>query len=346
MTGVPAEQPEGWASSEVRIALVGDSTLDNIVWMSKKEPCIPQQIAQAADGAACFNLAADGYTSADTLNGSKRVISVAVRARFNDPVPFDPDGVFRPLDVLNRLDPPPTHILLSVGGNDIREVLGQMRDGDPLGTLQKVVMEFQQNYAQILEQCRAVTPKTVIMMQYRPSFHMDEGGYGVYDAIGELPGPGDAVAKMNMVMQTVYLPVFLLAQENHLPVLDLPRTFDIYKTELYRHQIEPSHLGGAIIARMFAHVINTHDFDGPSLLYLTGCDDQSPISCEPNTGDWQVPHDAAAVPGGVDGDFSAHEEKVRALLGMGFDEATAEQALVVSDGHLQTAVEKCLELAK
>ena len=57
----------------------------------------------------------------------------------------------------------------------------------------------------------------------------------------------------------------------------------------------------------------------------------------------QVPHDAEAVPGGVSGDFSDQESKLRALLGMGFDEATANAALAQSGGHLQTAVDLLLQ---
>ena len=56
-----------------------------------------------------------------------------------------------------------------------------------------------------------------------------------------------------------------------------------------------------------------------------------------------MPHDAASVPGGVFGEFSDGETKLRALLGMGFDEATASVALEQAGGHLQTAVDFLLQ---
>ena len=38
-------------------------------------------------------------------------------------------------------------------------------------------------------------------------------------------------------------------------VLDLPNTFDIYNSELYRCQIEPSPLGSVLIAELITHAV-------------------------------------------------------------------------------------------
>ena len=58
------------------------------------------QLAYTIPDCAVANLAADGYTSADTLHGSDRVISVGMRDRLGDPVPFDEDGKFRLLSCM------------------------------------------------------------------------------------------------------------------------------------------------------------------------------------------------------------------------------------------------------
>merc|ERR1712000_542132 len=108
-----------WAEASTRIALIGDSTLDNVLWV-ENDASISEQLAYTIPECAVANLAADGYTSGDTLHGSERVISVGMRRRLGDPVPFDEDGVFRPLARLATLDPPPTHVVLSCGGNDVR----------------------------------------------------------------------------------------------------------------------------------------------------------------------------------------------------------------------------------
>lgn len=258
-----------WATAEARVALLGDSTLDNVLWVGS-EPCIPELLA-AAVPCAVRNLAADGFNSTDALQGSAQVISAGLRKDVGDPVPFGTDRVFRPLDRLAELSPPPTHVVLSVGGNDVREILGN------IGRLPAIMASFAENYPALVEACLAVTPNVILMWQYKPSLDQD-GCYGVYRAIGKLPGPGDAVDKLNHLMEEIYQPMVALAREHKLPVVDLPRTFDINDGELYRSQIEPSGKGGAVISALLRHVISCHQSDTPSTFYRL-------IPCEPEAGE-------------------------------------------------------------
>jgi len=87
-----------------------------------------------------------------------------------------------------------------------------------------------------------------------------------------LPGPSSAVAKINWLMETIYSPVIQTTSQMQFPVVDLPRSFDIYDDELFCCQIEPSAKGGALIANLLSHVIRFHDFSGPSKFYLSGDD--------------------------------------------------------------------------
>jgi len=329
-----------WATATARIAMIGDSTLDNVLWIGD-DPCIAEQIAALVPESAVANLAADGYTTSDTLHGSQRVISVGMRGRVGasggcDPLQFEADGTFCPLIQLAALEPPPTHIILSVGGNDVREILRDM------GKLPEIIREFTPKYSDIVDVCMTVTPNVVLMFQYRPSFYMDRGGYGVYQAIGSTPGPGDSVQKMNMLMQTIYTPILGIAKEKKLPVIDLPRTFDIWNDDLYSHQIEPSAKGGAVISAIVEHVVRHDNPDKPSTLYSYG-------PCAPGAGTvsellnaggpWLIPHDPAQVPAsGTDGPLS----KVMALVGMGFERSKAEAALARNGGDQGRAVAELL----
>jgi hypothetical protein len=234
------------------------------------------------------------------------------------------------------LEPPPTHIILSVGGNDVREILRDM------GRLPEVIIEFTPRYIDIVNVCMTVTRNVVLMFQYRPSFYMDHGGYGVYQAIGSTPGPGEAVQKMNMLMQTIYTPILGFAQEQKLPIIDLPRTFDIWCDELYSHQIEPSAKGGAVIAAIVDHVITNDSADKPSTLYsYAPCvPGAGTISELPNAGvPWLIPHDPSRVPvAGTDGPLS----KIMALVGMGFERSQVEAALERNGGDQGRAVAELL----
>lgn len=329
-----------WNTSTTRIALIGDSTLDNLLWVGD-DPCIAEQLAARVSGSAVANLAADGYTTSDTLNGSERVISVGMRGRLGspggcDPLQYESDGKFCPLIRLAELQPPPTHIILSVGGNDVREILRDMQK------LPEVIKEFAPKYMDIVDVCTTIASNVVLMFQYRPSFYMDGGGYGVYQAIGSTPGPGDAVQKMNTLMQTIYTPILHVAQEKRLPVIDLPRTFDIWCDELYSHQIEPSAKGGEVISAIVEHVVKNEFPEKPSTLYsYSPCVPGAGVVSElANTGEpWLIPHDPARVPtASLDNPLS----KVMALVGMGFERSKVEMALARNGGDQGRAVAELL----
>lgn len=58
-----------------------------------------------------------------------------------------------------------------------------------------------------------------------------------------------------------------MAQKYNIPIIDMTNTFDIYNTNFYVSQIEPSHIGGKIISKLISHIVKYHDFEGSSKLY-------------------------------------------------------------------------------
>jgi hypothetical protein len=78
----------------------------------------------------------------------------------------------------------------------------------------------------------------------------------VYRAVeAARPGPGDGVSKLNALMESIYPPVLELARKHGFDVIDMPNTFDIHDSDLYRSQIEPSAKGSALISSLIAHVV-------------------------------------------------------------------------------------------
>jgi len=69
--------------------------------------------------------------------------------------------------------------VLSVGGNDVREILGRM------DLLSERVAMFRRNYPAIISETKKICPNLILMLQYRPSYH-DDYHYGVYKALGNL----------------------------------------------------------------------------------------------------------------------------------------------------------------
>eukprot|EP01065_Artemidia_motanka_P002871 TRINITY_DN11367_c0_g1_i2.p1 TRINITY_DN11367_c0_g1~~TRINITY_DN11367_c0_g1_i2.p1 ORF type:complete len:271 (+),score=50.75 TRINITY_DN11367_c0_g1_i2:209-1021(+) len=160
----------------------------------------------------------------------------------------------------------PTHAVLSVGGNDVREVLKRMAQ------LPSQMRLFLSNYVKITESVLEAlqSPRLVLMLQYRPCINTDKKFYGVYAALGSLPlrHEGGVMAVMNGLMEAVYPAILALARRKGLPVIDLPRSFDPHDEDLYDHQIEPAAKGSDVIAGLVAHTLQHHQWGGPSMFYF------------------------------------------------------------------------------
>lgn len=269
------------------VALLGDSTLDNVVWLRDPNDCVTRkltlELSRGSRQAVVHNLAADGFNSSDVLHGCRQLISRSAREECGDPIPFVSEaGAFEPLCALCCVVPAPDFAVLSIGGNDVREILGC------IDKLPERLALFQQNYPEILARVREVTPRVCLMLQYRPCLSTDRQFYGVYAALAQVPlGQASPVQKLNAVMEQAYPPILEVARELHLPVIDLPNTFDIEDDELYEHQIEPSAKASTVITRLIVHVHERHDFQ-QSLLYRAEEGGLGPIRAAPNDGDWRV----------------------------------------------------------
>ena len=259
---------------------LGDSTLDNVVWVAGRgRPVRDHLIELSGPGMTVVNLAADGFTTGHVLHGGPATISAAARSEAGDPVPGDVMK-FTPLTHLAALPGArDATVVLSVGGNDVREILGAMHH------LTTRLEKLWQNYPKIVSSVLGVSPRLVLMLQYGPAFGADKH-YGVYRAMETIPGPGDGLQKLFGLFEMVYPPILELARVHRLPIVDLPRTFDVHDATLYRSQIEPSDKvqfaadawlrslsqphafcclrlqGGRLIASLLKHVLEHHDFEG------------------------------------------------------------------------------------
>lgn len=255
------------AKEQVRLGLVGDSTLDNIVWVPEPGDCTTFILRSilGSERSVVHNFAADGFRSDEVLFGGNAVLSRAARRAAGDPFPEHTAApLFRPLGAADAIDPPLTHVVLSVGGNDIREVLGDM------ARVPEKIHSFHECYPRILQGLRGLagSPKVVVVFQYPPCAVIEQNTYGIYEAMALLPGSGNGMEKMFALMEHIYRPIVPLCAALGVPIIDLRRSFDAHNTSLYSMQIEPSALGGLLIARLIAHVINNHDFSSASKLYV------------------------------------------------------------------------------
>ena len=255
-------------SPQPTLVLLGDSTLDNILWVPTPSSCIAFQLRSM--GFNVVNCAADGFTTDDVLNGGKALLSCAARERAGDALPGWVAGrdaasqdTFEPLKHVEDLARKSGEsgsmgitVVLSVGGNDIRHILADMKG------VESTVKLLHANYAALLQRLLRLRPvvNTVVCMQYRPCMsegnaryplmkvfgthlmiaaphpstfiEMDQRYYGVYSAMATLPGPESAAVKLNRLMHKVYAPIVATAFEHGLALIDLPNTFDVKNNAL------------------------------------------------------------------------------------------------------------------
>ena len=216
------------------------------------------------------NLAVDGFTSNNMINGGSTGISSKSRKKANDPIPND-TGSFNPLTYLENnlfdtkiITENNSYAIISIGGNDIRHILGSIaRD---LGT---TIAKFHSNYTEIIGKIKKCCNKIIIMTQYRPDINNDYH-YKVYSSMESLP-PSDItpIQKMNHLMEfQLYPEIFKLARLHNIPIADMSKTFNYNNSSLYVSQIEPSASGSQTISSLLSHILYNHDFiNGKSILY-------------------------------------------------------------------------------
>ena len=211
--------PSTARSKPVHVTLLGDSTIDNRIWVDglyknrlftrlgighstsaqrihrynhgliKPELSVVENLRvklpsqyQIHDGTN------DGFTSSNVLSGGNR-------SKVFGPNTFSmfPDQFFAPLDEheadIRRSD----HIVLSVGGNDIREFLqatlsqrGEYRQVYIKRAFPEVLSHLKDNYLAIIRQIRALNPngRIVMMTQYYPS--AVQNNYHIYQFMKEV----------------------------------------------------------------------------------------------------------------------------------------------------------------
>lgn len=194
------------------IHLVGDSTLDNLIWVSKPADSVEGKL-KALGGTQVINHAYDGFTTEDVLEGgSVGAVLIGIKgleAYMSERGATLGDQVY-PLQTLEEkitASPDETHyVVLSVGGNDFR-----VRLGNPFALL-KEIPKVQERYLEILDKIQAIKGKNirpVLMLQYRTDANEDHYlVYTVMKVLGVL-----TIATHVAALTALSMPLWLLARK-------------------------------------------------------------------------------------------------------------------------------------
>jgi len=191
------------------VSLLGDSIIDNKVYVGQGELSVTEHLKHNSSSNFTM-IAVDGDTTEDVLDNQ-----------------------------LDNLKEPVSHIVLSIGGNDLLQNLHLLEDETSgmkfaLEKCSELVDEIQENYIKILERFLQYDAKVLLCTVYEGDLESDV-------LLAEYDKAGQAMLKMHN--DTVYY----LASKFDVDVLELRNIFT--NKEDYANPIEPSHIGGEKLAK-------------------------------------------------------------------------------------------------
>jgi len=160
-----------------------------------------------------------------------------------------------PLHLLGKF--PPTHVVLSIGGNDARIAFAHSFD---LENIYNIMINngIERSLRSLIQTMLRSVPKIILVYVYHPQITMLPMLYW-------LP-PEKVVTELLIRFSPLY---FSVAKDFNLPVIDLSRTFNPYASDDYGSTpIEPSNKSGMYIAKLVEHVLEDFTFGkDPSKVY-------------------------------------------------------------------------------
>jgi hypothetical protein len=259
---------------------MGDSVLDNFYWLDKKKEDLAYQLTKKLQNhnsdSICTNLALDETEVPDIMNGKiPSLVYAKERANIKmKPYQVNKDGVFFPLEQLEVLfkesKTKPTHVVLSMGGNDCRVRLNLARADSILSSLKSADFEF--NYRQTVETLIKLVPNVILVLVYKPG----KTFYSLFPALEN---------QINILAQSLAPIIFKIARDYKLPIIDLSRTFNPDDLSHYGSTpIEPSNKSSMFICEHVDRIVSNFKFGEEESNIYYGIDENT--KCDKNTSDY------------------------------------------------------------
>lgn len=286
-------------SGRIHVTLLGDSTLDNRIWVrglasnwlmtrlglgidtseqrvqkyrnsrffkpdlsviEHLRVLLPESDYQVTDGTN------DGFTSGNVLSGGMRskVFGAKTFSMF-------PNVRFEPLVDCKDDIQQSACIVLSLGGNDVREFLqnaGEQSDSERQQYIRsafpQVLKQLTRNYLDILNRVRKMNSDAliIIMTQYYPS--ATQNTYNIYPFMSELGtvlniggSKHDPMDVIQSLIGQTFQGVIKNLKDRHIIIADVTSSMNPFDKQNHTSQIEPSAHGGIKIAKMLHHLMTS-----------------------------------------------------------------------------------------
>jgi hypothetical protein len=295
-------------ATQPKVTIIGDSTIDNKLWVFpglkgnylydrlgfkrddmatrikkshmgiwKTELSVIEHLTDILPTHQLKDYTNDGFTTGDCMHGGYRdhVFGEGTFSMF-------PHEYFTPMEAAEPDIKESQYIVLSVGGNDLREFLvATDMIKDPVKrkkhieeNFNEVLTTLKRQYIEIVQTIQKLNKDAVIilMTQYYPS--MKQNNYNIYSLLLEIgqtlklgKNPNDPLVIIHEIMKQVYGDVINNIVPNNIVVADITSSLNPFDGSNHSHQIEPSGIGGKKIAAMLKHVITQANTATSGLVY-------------------------------------------------------------------------------
>lgn len=236
-----------------KIILIGDSVLDNFYWLSNKTQDLKKELLDL--GYSVDNNAVDESKLFDVINGT--IPKQIYKDTRSYPYPINNNGKVLPLELLSS-NSSDDMVVLSIGGNDLRENLMKLMWGVDSFFDSVVTDNYIIAYKNLLVKILNKKSKLLLVCLYIPYI-----------------GPDSNYVLLNNFASQLREKWFhfmnVLAKKCNIPLLDLSRTFDCTNRKHYgATEIEPSNLSNKCIADCIDKIYNS--YDGYHVYFAPNCD--------------------------------------------------------------------------
>jgi hypothetical protein len=288
------------SQNEKHITILGDSTIDNKLWIFpgltgnylydrlgikrentatrikkshdtfwKTELSIIEHLTDILPNYTIHDYSNDGFTTGDCLHGAYKDW-VFGEKKFS----LFPHEYFLPLESSAQDIRKSQYVILSVGGNDLREFLVRLsmiededaRKKEIKDQFDIVLKNLHNQYLEIFQSIRNLNSDAIIILatQYYPS--VKQNHYQIYSLILEIGktlnlgvNPNDPMDIIHEIMKETYRSIINSIPKEKVVIVDITSSLNPFDNENHAHQIEPSNVGGKKIARMLKHIITQSD---------------------------------------------------------------------------------------
>lgn len=252
-----------------KIALIGDSVLDNFYWLQNPKNDLRQQVSMSLSNSTVYNLAVDESKIEDVYKGIQPCERIQRNRKY--PYPIDNEGYVNPLEITDQN--PVDYIVCSIGTNEGQEHMNKFVLGSQYFLNAVMKDGFEERYEYLMKRISVKSSKSILVLAHKPHKSMFEHfrksvGWGMqYIPVENIFGFEKKIEEVYQHFRKIYKKY---ARLHKFAIIDLYKTLNPENDSHYSSHSpkELSDISSNTLARLIAHIINYHDFNSECKSYF------------------------------------------------------------------------------